>query len=147
MQIYLRMLCRSLRYKKNINIAFASYWDFALKDIAEWRKSKLGGIMHACEMETSLMLSQDESSVKMNEAKDHYLNRSSYLAEDLLSGGPVSVAASFKELSENGTIGAPSLATKERGDEIFDKITNAVSDFLVDFSKWPKPLTGEKNES
>ena len=142
----LKNVVQVLRYKKNIYTTFASYWDFALKEIAEWRKSETGGIMHACEMETSLMLNRDEQTVQMNKAEDHYLNRSKYLAADLLSGGPISVAASFKELSENGSIGAPTLATKERGEDLFNKITDSVSDFLVEFSKWPKPLTGEKNE-
>ena len=55
------------------------------------------------------------------------------------------VSATFKELSHHGVIGSPSLATKEKGTELYNLITNKISDFIIDFSKWTKPLNG-KNE-
>ena len=86
----------------------------------------------------------------MDEARDLALEllnlkRSNYTGVDLLSGGTVGVSASFKELSDHGVIGSPSLATKEKGTELYETITDKISDFILDFSKWKKPLNG-KNE-
>ena len=87
---------------------------------------------------------QDEI-VKKDKIVDNPLKRSSYTGVDLLSGGSVGVSASFKELSDHGVIGSPSLASKKKGTELYEIITNKVSDFIEDFSKWTKPLNG-KNE-
>ena len=133
----LKNLVQTLRYDHGVSAVFASYWDFALRELADWRESEPGGIMHACEMETSLMLASRPDLVQMEQAKDHYLaDRSKYFAGDLLSGGPVSAAASFKELSPNGTIGAPTLATRERGERLMDAMTSAVSAFICEFADW-----------
>ncbi|MDE0303308.1 MAG: creatininase family protein [Albidovulum sp.] len=141
----LKNLVQSLRYEHGINAAFACYWDFALKELAEWRESKSGGIMHACEMETSLMLASRPDLPQMGRARDHFLERSKYFANDLLSGGPVSAAASFKELSPTGVIGAPTLATRERGKELMDAIVSAVAAFLEEFAEWPLPEARENS--
>jgi creatinine amidohydrolase len=128
---------QSLYYDDGISVAAANYWDFALQELAAWRQSQPGGIMHACEMETSLMLASRPDLVQMDKAQDHFLDRSKYLAADLLSGGPLSVAASFAELSPTGVIGAPSLADPERGVELLDAMVAAVARFLVDHAAWP----------
>lgn len=141
----LKNVGQKLKYDKNIYIATASYWDFAMNEINEWRESDLGGINHACEMETSLMLHMQEESVIKENIIDNPLKRSQYTGVDLLSGGAVGVSATFKELSDHGVIGSPSLATKEKGSELYNIITNNISDFITDFSKWTKPLNG-KNE-
>ena len=141
----LKNVLQKLKYDKNIYIATASYWDFAMKEINEWRDSDLGGINHACEMETALMLHMQEEIVKKDKIVDNPLKRSSYTGVDLLSGGSVGVSASFKELSDHGVIGSPSLASKKKGTELYEIITDKVSDFIEDFSKWTKPLNG-KNE-
>ena len=133
----LKNLVQTLRYDHGVSVVFASYWDFALQELAAWRESEPGGIMHACEMETALMLASRPDLVKMELAEDHFLNRSKYFAADLLSGGPVSAAASFKELSPNGVIGAPTLATRERGEKLMDTMISAVSAFAEDFAGWP----------
>ena len=133
----LRNAVQHLYYEHAIKAVAASYWDFALREIATWRQSEPGGIMHACEMETALMLATRPDLVHMELAKDHFLDRSAYLAADLLSGGPASVAASFAELSPTGVIGAPSLATVERGAALLDAMVDAVARFLSDYATWP----------
>ena len=35
--------------------------------------------------------------------------------------------------------------SKEKGTKLFETITDKISDFILDFSKWTKPLNG-KNE-
>src|SRR2546421_9613311 len=48
---------------------FASYWSLAAAEIKQVRESELGGLGHACEMETSIMLALDPSRVNMQLAK------------------------------------------------------------------------------
>jgi creatinine amidohydrolase len=140
----LKNLTQTLYYDHGLRTHFASYWDFALPALAAWRQSAPGGIMHACEMETALMLAVRPGLVRMDKAQDHRLDRSRYFAADLLSGGPVASAASFRELSPTGVIGAPTLATAERGAVLLDAMVGAVADFLLDFAGWALPPEPEK---
>ena len=47
---------------------FASYWTLAAKTLSEVRESEMGGMGHACEMETSIMLHLNPERVKMDRA-------------------------------------------------------------------------------
>lgn len=133
----LRNLTQTLHYDHGLRVHAASYWDFALPVLAEWRKSPIGGINHACEMETALMSATRPDLVRIELAADHYLDRPRWFGADLLSGGPVTTAASFAELSPSGVIGAPTLATPERGAELLEAMTKAVADFLVALGSMP----------
>lgn len=139
----LRNLTQTLHYDHGLRVHAASYWDFALPYLAQWRKSPVGGINHACEMETALMAATRPDLVRMDLAADHYLDRPRWFGADLLSGGPVTTAASFAELSPSGVIGAPTLATPERGAALLDAMTAAVAEFLVDLAGWPHPAADE----
>src|SRR4051812_46672114 len=50
-------------------LVFASYWSLAAKTIQAVRESEIGGLGHACEMETSVMLHLHPERVKMHLAK------------------------------------------------------------------------------
>src|SRR5438874_8849599 len=47
---------------------FASYWTLSGKTLREVRESEMGGMGHACEMETSIMLHLDPDRVKIDRA-------------------------------------------------------------------------------
>lgn len=126
-----------LRFERGVRVAVASYWSFALPELAEWRRSDVGGINHACEMELSLMLSVQPELCKQDLAKDSpRAIRSRYFSADLLAAGPVSTPWDFAELSDNGTIGAPELADGDRGDELMETIVANVADFLQEMATW-----------
>lgn len=135
----LRNAVQALRYRHGVRISTASYWDFAVPQITEWRRSPPGGIMHACEMETALMLAQRPDLVRMDKAEDVFLKRSRWGMADLTSGSIVTSAASFAELTPSGVIGAPTLATEERGHDLTARIVAALAEFLVDFAAWTLP--------
>ncbi len=143
----LRNLTQTLFYEHGLRVHAASYWDFALPELAQWRQSPVGGIMHACEMETALMLATRPDLVQMHKAENHYLDRSPYFGADLLSGGPLSGAATFRELSETGVIGAPSLANRDRGEALLEMMTEAIATFLVDYGTWPLTDSTNGNEA
>lgn len=141
----LRNLTQTLFYEGGLRIHAASYWDFALPELAAWRQSQAGGIMHACEMETALMLATRPDLVQMDKAEDVYLEKRDYFGSDLLSGGPLAGPATFRELTATGVIGAPTLADEARGKDLLEKMTAAVARFLVDYGTWPAP-NASKND-
>lgn len=133
----LRSAVQQLRFEHGVRVAAASYWDFALADIAEWRASGPGGINHACELETSLMLSVRPGLVDQAEARNAtWLPGSDFLSGDLAIGAPVTVAWSFAELSQEGALGDPTLANAERGEALLAAIVDRVAAFIQEFHEW-----------
>lgn len=133
----LRSLVQQLRFEDSIRVAAASYWDFAVPFIQNWRRSGPGGINHACEMETALMLAVRPELVNMSLAHDAtWPPTSSYLSADLAMGAPVTIARSFAEITSDGVVGAAALATVEGGEELRAAIVERVAAFLVEFATW-----------
>jgi creatinine amidohydrolase len=100
----------------------------------------LGGIGHACEMETSLMLHLHPERVKMALAKrDGPKHSDTYRKVDMQHGRPIYFVNEFEEVTENGTIGHPDLATAEKGKMFFDGIVAEVAVFVDEFTKWKLP--------
>ncbi|MGC0251826.1 creatininase family protein [Pseudactinotalea sp. Z1748] len=128
---------QSLRFESQVRIAVASYWNFATEKIATWRQSPLGGINHACEMETSLMLAAHGEQVHAEKATNTpHVVSNPYLGNDLLGAGAVATPWDFTEITTDGTLGHPELATAERGEDLLTAITQGVVDFLSDFKNW-----------
>lgn len=133
----LRSAVQQLRFEHGVRVAAASYWDFALPAIAQWRASGPGGINHACELETSLMLAVRPDLVDAGEARDAtWLPASGFLSGDLALGAPVTVAWSFSELSDEGPLGDPTVASAERGAELLAAIVDRMTAFLREFRGW-----------
>ncbi len=133
----LRALVQRLRFENGVRAVTANYWDFALPFLAEWRRSGPGGIDHACEMETSLMLAVRDGAVQAGELRDAtWFPRSGFLTGDLLVGAPVSAAWSFSELNPEGVLGNPEVATAEQGHTLLDEIVERLAEFLREFRGW-----------
>lgn len=128
---------QALRFEHGVRAVTANYWSFATEFIAEWRESGPGGIDHACEMEMSLMSHVRPDVTRPEQVRDaSWMPSSPHLSGDLVTAAPVGVAWSFAELTDDGTLGDPSKATAERGEELFAAIVDAVKKFLVDFHGW-----------
>lgn len=116
---------------------FASYWSLAVKTIREVRESELGGIGHACELETSLMLHLHPERVKMEMAKPDGPGHSDiYRTVDMQFGRPIYFVSEFEEVSTNGAIGRPDLASAAKGKRFFDGIVAEVAAFIAAFATW-----------
>lgn len=133
---HLRSAIQTLRFEHGVEAVGVSYWDLGTDAIQKWRRSPLGGINHACEMETSLMLAVRPNLVDMDQAEDVLLSRSPYLSADLTSGGVVVNAQPFSRLTNSGVIGAPSLADAERGRELLEALAAELAAFITEFSQW-----------
>src|SRR4051812_20164605 len=116
---------------------FASYWSLAGKTLTEVRESELGGVAHACEMETSVMLHLRPDAVKMHLAKrDGPPHQDAYRKSDMQFARPVYFVNEFHEISTSGVVGHPDLATAEKGKRFLDGIVKAVGEFTDHFLTW-----------
>jgi creatinine amidohydrolase len=128
---------QALRFEEGVRVAAASYWSFVVDRIGDWRHSGPGGIDHACEMEMSLMLHVRPEHAQAEAATDGtWFPKSRFLTGDLAIGAPVSVAWSFTELSDDGTLGDPLKASADRGAELLEMIVDDVAGFLAEFRSW-----------
>jgi creatinine amidohydrolase len=110
-----------------------TYFQLAGEFVREIRESEPGGMGHAGEFETSLMLHLQPDLVD-EEAMEGTYREQIYEkgGTDLIEGGPLSVYRTFDEYSESGAIGDPRLATAEKGERLFDRLGEEVADVLVE---------------
>jgi creatinine amidohydrolase len=120
-----------------VRFVFASYWSLAAQSIAQVRESAPGGLGHACEMETSIMLHLHPARVKPRLARrDGPKHTDPYRKSDMQYGRPVYFVNEFHEVTNTGTIGHPELATAEKGKRFLDAIVKDVAAFADEFAKW-----------
>jgi creatinine amidohydrolase len=101
------------------------------------RESDFGGMNHACEMETSVMLHLHTGRVKMDRAvRDGPAYTDPYRKTDMQYARPVAFVNEFHEVSPSGVMGHPDLATAEKGKRFFDGIVRDVSAFTEHFLTW-----------
>jgi creatinine amidohydrolase len=87
-----------------------------MRALEEHRRSGLGGMGHACELETSLMLHLRPDLVNMQNAVDetNFITTPSYYM-DWVEGGALIANPPWEDDSQTGAYGAGSLATAENG--------------------------------
>ncbi|WP_191059939.1 creatininase family protein [Geminicoccus harenae] len=128
------------RHHGRARIAALTYFLLARDAIARLRRSRPGGMGHACEFETAMMLHLRPELVRMEEASTTYPDPGSrYLTTDLLGGSPVRTYHDFADLSPTGTLGDPALATPEAGSAFFDASAGELAAFIDDFRGWAMP--------
>lgn len=121
-----------------MRIAGLTYFALAAPAIARLRRSREGGMGHACEFETAMIMHIRPDLVAADKAQITYPDPgSSYLSTDLLKGSAVKTYLDFKDLSPHGTLGDPSLASPEKGAEFFAAVVAELVRFMEDFARWP----------
>lgn len=111
-----------------VEVVGITYFELAREFIDDIRESDLGGMSHAGEFETSLMLHLRPELVDMEAATGTY---GSSLYErgrsDMLdSGSLVNPFTAIESHSQSGAIGDPSLASAEKGAEIHEELLEAM---------------------
>ena len=108
----------------------------SMKVIEEVRESDIGGMGHACEMETSLQLHLRPELVAMaNARKDMPKPATSLSGIDFREPGPLVYPLDFRRDSSEGVMGDPTAATPEKGaaiaDAVLEKLVQAIGEFRV----------------
>ena len=124
---------RQLAFETSAFVVAASYWDLGRAGIDAVREGPPGGMGHACEFETSLMLHLRPGAVRA-EKQQRCIPPSRLAGEsfDLLERGPVATPWRTDELSPTGGVGAPDLATADKGKEFFDSCTAGLGRLISD---------------
>jgi creatinine amidohydrolase len=103
--------------------ALVTYWNVATEEINALRESGSGGMGHACELETSLVMATRPALVRRAKiARDGTVPPSQFLWKDMLKPGTVTVWKSFSEFTKHGGSGDPTTASAEKGERFFAAI-------------------------
>jgi len=100
-----------------------------IKDICE---SKY--ISHAEELETSLVLYLDETLVDMSKrVKEIGFPISKYHWRSLIDPPPLSFVDRWSRISETGVVGDATVASKEKGERLFEVIVDRLAELIEEF--------------
>lgn len=99
----------------------------AAEAVRKVRQSGRGGMAHACELETSMYLHLDPERVAMDKARPEMgMPDSEFIWMDLMEGSPVLLMDRWTRFSKSGVSGDPTLATAEKGREVFEAVVDAL---------------------
>jgi creatinine amidohydrolase len=133
----LRELKSEFELLKDLYIAYAAYWNLASAEFTAIRESPAGGMGHACEMETSIMLARHPDLVDTTKAtRGGPSEERGYRTIDMLKPEAHFLIAEFDEYSDTGVIGMPEFATPEKGALFLEAAAQGVVRFLAEFKKW-----------
>ena len=110
------------------------YWDLIADQINELRTSQSGGMGHAGEFETSMMLHYYPELVKVESIKDYPpAQGNKYHGPDLFARNRVYQYKCFDEYSKDGNVGQPKLASADKGAKFARYAAQALADLVDDF--------------
>ncbi len=122
-----------------VKLVFARYWDFAAEYIeSEWRESEPGGLGHAGEMETALMLHVAPQLVRKEEIRDYSIPKGGnrWFNADMFAKNFIVMYNNFDIYSPDGNVGLAQYATAERGRQLFEYCSDRMAEFFDGF--WNK---------
>lgn len=114
-----------------IPLAAVTYWEAASAEFAALLEGQQN-LRHACEAETSMMLSVAPALVDVDAAR-----RVQAPADGLAPVGGVVRSRRMEEWSASGVVGTPSLANAEKGALLLGAAAAAVASRILDGSIWP----------
>ena len=136
----LGVIVQQVGFDERVHIAAVDYWSLAAEAAAQVRESPPGGMGHACEFETSLMLHLRPESVRRDLiARELPETRSVSERYDLFLRGPLSVHWKTHELTQSGVMGAPDLATEEKGRVMFEACVDGLARLIEELRTVPLP--------
>lgn len=133
----MRELKSEFEAMRDLYIAYATYWNLAADEFTAIRESPEGGMGHACEMETSILLARHPELVDTAKAvRGGPSEERGFRTIDMLKGQPFFMINEFDEFSETGVIGMPDFATAEKGEQFLEAAAQAAVRFLDEFGRW-----------
>ena len=124
-----------------------AWWDLTFRgpyreEMIRLRESELlGGMAHACELETSLMLKLAPDLVQTEKATRFIPKHDRFIFTDLMLGGragdgPIVFAGITGRGSGSvGISGDPTVATKEKGDKWLDAAVKTLAEFIKEWKE------------
>jgi creatinine amidohydrolase len=107
--------------------------------ISEVRDSDVGGMAHACELETSIYPYLHPEAVDMSAAVDERGYPETEHAWMDWSDGPLKLMPWWSSFSESGVQGDASKATAEKGRVLFEAAVEEVAGYVTELRSLPLP--------
>lgn len=109
-----------------------TYFTLGARFVDDIRDSEPGGMSHGGEFETSLMLYLRPNLVRTDQMNSTLKEATfDYESTDLMNGGELGTYRTFDEYSDSGAIGAPELASAEKGKAIFEELEDEMKTLLT----------------
>ncbi len=116
-----------------IQVVLATWWKLASESLFELNESGPGGVGHAGEFETSLMLHFAPELVKLDLAEDiKNIHGYDWAEMDMLRGAKASIYRSMKAMTSNGVYGNPKMGTAKKGKQITNLVINELKNIVAD---------------
>ncbi len=116
-----------------IQMVFATWWKILGDSIFDLNESGPGGVGHAGEFETSLMLYMNPGLVKLDKIEAvKNIKTYDWAEADMIRGSLASIYRSMKGQTSNGVFGNPSVHSVEKGRQITDMVTLAMKKIILD---------------
>jgi creatinine amidohydrolase len=115
--------------------------------IADVRESELGGMGHACELETSIYLALDPDAVFMDKAVDENSFPEGHHAWMDWSDGPLQIMPWWNAISRTGVHGDATKATAEKGALLLDAAVKECVEFVRELREKPLPVRWDPSET
>jgi creatinine amidohydrolase len=136
----LRTITDELTPKLNVPIVQFTYWYAAAVPIAKILDVQ-GGLQHACEAETSMMLAARPELVATDRIALAKSNSTPSVSD--VAGGGVYTWRTIGSRSGSGVIGHPEAASAEKGERLFEAIAEALAKKLCTAALWSLPWQSE----
>lgn len=136
----LRTITDELTPKLGVPIVQFTYWYAAAVAIAKILETQ-GGLQHACEAETAMMMAARPELVATDRVGLAKANSSPDVSD--VVGGGVYRWRTIASRSGSGVIGNPEAATAEKGERLFDAISESVAAKLCNAELWALPWQAE----
>lgn len=114
------------KYPDNL-IIMTSWWQIAREQLLSITETGFGGVGHACEFETSLMMLIDPELVRKDKiVKGKNQPGLDWAQADLLHGPQASYYRTMRQLTPNGIYGDPRAASLEKGEKITEVVVQSL---------------------
>jgi creatinine amidohydrolase len=133
---FLDVAARNITNHTEAICAMVPWWNLIPKELfGELRESEYpGGMAHACELETSVLLYLRGDLVQLEKAaRDISFQRTEFFYWDLQAASPVFFQEWFSRYSRTGTVGDPTKATREKGEKFVAAVVERLVALLKEF--------------
>jgi creatinine amidohydrolase len=137
----LRSITDDLTPKLGVPIVQFTYWYAAAAAIAKILETQ-GGLQHACEAETAMMMAVRPDLVSIDRIPLAKANTTPDVSD--VVGGGVYRWRAIGSRSGSGVIGNPEAASAEKGERLFAAIADALATKLANPELWSLPWDAEK---
>lgn len=130
-QTCLQSVANEVGSKLGGHVVVVRYWDLIADRINNIRETKQGGMGHACELETSLMLYLCPDLVDRTRIDERSLaSGGKWHHPDMFARNKIYTYKPFDEYSAQGNIGQPIYATQEKGKQIAEAVIQELAELL-----------------